>query len=106
MSLFKVKAIWANFEDFKNKELNASSVYDDRYIKTKIRAYGDNVYTNFRGLNVQEEDIECKSVTVISIDSLLEYENKSYLEVHLENYAYKIIEKQITCYLDNNLVDD
>ena len=23
-------------------------VYDDRYIKTKIRAYGNKVYTNFR----------------------------------------------------------
>ena len=34
-------------EDLKNIELNALLVYDDRYIKTKIRTYSDKVYTNF-----------------------------------------------------------
>ena len=36
----------------KNTALNFLPVYDDRYIKIKIRTYGDKVYTNFRGLNV------------------------------------------------------
>ena len=47
--------------------------------KTKIRAHGDKVYTNFLPLNVPEDDVECKSFTVISIDSLLVSENKYYL---------------------------
>ena len=38
-------------------ELNVLAVYDDKYIKTKIRTYRDKVYTNFRGLNVPEDDI-------------------------------------------------
>ena len=58
--LEKYKAIWAKMEDLKNAELNALPVYDDRYIKTKIRTNGDKVYTNFRGLNVPEDDIECE----------------------------------------------
>ena len=57
-------------EDSKNIKLNALPVYDDRYIKNKI-TYGDNVYTNFHFLNVPEDDIECESFTVFSIDSLL-----------------------------------
>ena len=32
---------------FKKIELDALPVYNDRYIKTKIRTYGDKVYTNF-----------------------------------------------------------
>ena len=47
-----------------------------RYIKNKIRTYGGKVYSNFRGLNVSEVDIECESFTVISIDSLIVYESK------------------------------
>ena len=43
---------------------------DDRYIKTKIRTYGNDFYTNFRGLYVPEDDIEFESFTVISTDSL------------------------------------
>ena len=34
-------------------------VYDNRYIKTKIRANGDKVYINFRSLNVPGDDVEC-----------------------------------------------
>ena len=60
----------------KNIELNVLPVYDSRYIKTKIKTCGDKVYTNFRALNVLEDDIECKSFTVISINSLIVYENK------------------------------
>ena len=44
-------------DDLKNIELNALPVYDDRYIKIKIRTYCDTVYINFRGLNVPEDDL-------------------------------------------------
>ena len=53
------KAIQTKIDDLTNIELNTLPVYDNRYIKTKIRTYGDKVYTNFCGLNVSEEDIEC-----------------------------------------------
>ena len=56
--LLKKFVIWTKTEDLKNIELNALPAYDDRYIKTKIRTYGDKVCTNFRGLNVPEDDIE------------------------------------------------
>ena len=47
--LEKYKVIWTN------TGLNALPVYDDRYIKNKIRTYGSKVYTNFHGLNVSED---------------------------------------------------
>ena len=62
--------------------------------------YGYKVYTNVRGLNVPEDDIECESFTVIFIDSLLVYDQKYYLQVYLDNCAYNIVKKQMTDYLD------
>ena len=103
--LEKYKAIWTKIEDLKNIKLNALSVYDDRYIKTKIRTYRDKVYTNFHGLNVPEDDIECESFTGISINSLFVYENKYYLQVYLDNCSYKIVNKQMTDYLDDNFFE-
>ena len=50
-------------------------------IKTKIRRYDDKLYTNFRDLNVSENDKECESFTVTSIDSIFVYENGYYLQV-------------------------
>ena len=69
--LEKYKTIWTKIKDLKITGLIALKVFDDRYIKTKVRTYGDKVYTNFRDLNVPEDDIERSSFTVISIDSLL-----------------------------------
>ena len=74
--LEKYKTIWTKTEDLKNIELNNIPVCDDRYIKTKIRTYGDKVYTNFHGLNIPEDDIDCEPFTVNSADSLIVYENK------------------------------
>ena len=105
-SLKKYKAIWTKIEDLENIELNALPVYDGRYIKTKTRNMCTKVYIKFRGLNVPEDDIECETFTVISIDSLLVYENKHYLQVYLDNCAYKIINKQMIDYLDENLSED
>ena len=48
-------------------------------IKTKIRTYGDKVYSNFQDLYLQKDDTECEPLTFIFIDSLLVYENKFYL---------------------------
>ena len=48
----KYKTIWTKIEDLKNIELYTLQVYDNRYKITKIRTYGDKVYTNFLGLNV------------------------------------------------------
>ena len=89
--LEKYKAIWTTIEDFKNIRLNALPVCDDRHIKTKIKTFGDNVYTNFRVLNVPEDDIECEPFSVIRIGHLLEYDKKYDLQAYLDNCAHKII---------------
>ena len=91
--LEEYEAIWSNIEDLKNIKLNALPVFDGRYIKTKIRTFGFKVYTNFRGLNVPQDYIECESFTVISIDSLLVYDKKYCLQVYVDDSAYKIVQK-------------
>ena len=40
-----------------------------------------------------EDDIECESFTVISIDSVFIYNNKYHLQVYVDNCAYKILNK-------------
>ena len=52
-----------------------------------------------------EDGVECGSFTVISIDSLLVYDNKYYLPVYLGNYPYKIIDKQMPDYLNDNVFE-
>ena len=53
-----------------------------------------------------EDNIECEFFTVISIDLLLVYDSKYYLEEYLENCVYKIVNKQMADYLDENIFED
>ena len=80
--LEKYKLIWAKIEDLQNIKLNALRVYDERYIKTKIRIYVAKVYTNFRDLNVADDGAECESFTIIYIDFYLVYEKQNYMQVY------------------------
>ena len=99
------KTIWSKIKVLKTIELNAFPVYDDRYLKSKIRTHGDKVYTNFVGLKNLENNIGWESFTVISIDSLFAYENKYYLKVYVDNCAYKIVHKRMADYLDENVLE-
>ena len=70
-------------------------VVDNRLIKTKTKTYSDNVYSNFRGLNVPKYAVECKSFTIIYSDHLIIhiYILLLYLlmKTNIENCAYKIV---------------
>ena len=68
--------------------LNDEQVYYNRYIKN-VRTYVDEFCTIFCDLNVLE-DVKCEFFTIISIDSLLAYENKYYMQVYLDNCGYKL----------------
>ena len=82
--LEKYKTIWTKIEDPKNIELEALPVYDGRYIKTKQKMHGSEVYTTFSRLNVSKDNAECEYFTVISIHSLLVYDNKYYQQIYLD----------------------
>ena len=79
------KSIWTKPDNLKYIKLNVLVVYDIRYIKTKIRINVNKVNTNFHGLNVPDDNVECEPFTIISIDSLVVYESKYYLQVYLDN---------------------
>ena len=100
----KFKTIWTNIEHLKITELNTLRVYEDRYMKIKIRIYSDKVYANFCSLDLPGDGVECGSFTIISIDFLLAYESIYYLQVCLDNCAYKIVKMQMIDHLLDNLL--
>ena len=53
-----------------------------------------------------EDDKRCKPFTIISVNSLLEDGKNYYLQVYVDNYAYEIVNKQMTDYLDENVFED
>ena len=52
-----------------------------------------------------EDGAECESFAITYIDSLLGYENKYFLQIYLDNCVYKILDTQMTDYLDDYLFE-
>ena len=60
--LKKYTKIWKKISSLINKEFDSEPVYgdSDKYIKTKIKSYGDKINTNFQGRKIPKENTSYK----------------------------------------------
>ena len=72
--LKKYNKIWERVGNLLNIEFDSEPVYVDvdKYIKTKIKMYGDRVNTNFQGKKVPKENASHKCISLIMLDLFLE----------------------------------
>ena len=75
---------------------------NDKYIKTKIKLYGDKVNTSFQGKKVPKENASYKCLSLIMLDSDIRVKKK-YTQTLLEEYKYerKIIKWRILLMMMN-----
>ena len=97
--------IWENIEklmgiDFENKPVDGD---DDKYIKTKIKKYADNMITNFHNKKMPREKVPCKCISIIMLVSLIETDEKHYPQAFLEEYKYAQEKIKTKNYIDEDL---
>ena len=61
----------------------------DKYIKTKIKSYGDKVNTNFQGKKVPKESASHKCLSLTMLDSVIRANKKYHPQTLLEEYKHK-----------------
>ena len=90
--LKKYKKIWKKVGNRLNIEFDSEPVYDDedKYIKTKIKTYGDKVNTNFQGQKVPKENASYKCTSLVMLDSVIRVNKKYYPQTLLEECKYVI----------------
>ena len=67
--LKKYSEIWNKIKSLIIKEFNSEPVYNNKYIKTKIKIYSNKVYTNFQHNKIPKDNEygACLSVTLFVI---------------------------------------
>ena len=90
--LKKYNKIWEKISNLLNTEFDGQPVYGDgdKYIKTKIKIYGDKVNTNFQGKKVPKENASYKCLSLIMLDSAIRVNKKYYPQTLLEECKYVI----------------
>ena len=67
--------VWEKIRDLIGKKFDSEPVYGDKYIKTKIKSYSNDIRTNFHGegnsRKVPKENCSYKCLSLISLDSII-----------------------------------
>ena len=95
--LIKNIEVWGKYGDIwnviKNKlniKFHSQSIYENKYLKTKLREYDGNIKTNFLGNNIPKENTYYICIACIPVDSVLKMNKKKYPQVCLEECKYKV----------------
>ena len=80
--------------------LQSEPIYDDSYIKTKVKTFSEVIKTMFDGDKIPEERVEYSCLAYISIDSVLKVDKKYYPQVYLEQCKYKVKKREMKSFID------
>ena len=81
-------------------------VYDEKYIKAKVREFNGVIKTNFLGDEAPKESMHYTCITCITIDSVVRMEKKNYPQVYLEECKYKSKKIKMTKFINTELESD
>ena len=81
------------------KELDSKPIYNEKYLKAKIKSYYGKINPNFDNNKIPKEDPEYFCLSVIFLDSIFRTGKNYYPQVSLEECKYVIKEKKIHKYI-------
>ena len=90
--LKKYTKIWENVSSLMNIEFDSEPIYgdNDKYIKTKMKIYGNKVNTNFHSKKNTKRKTACKYLSLIMLDSVIRVNKKYHPQTLLEECKYEI----------------
>ena len=112
-SWLKMTKCWINtikFEGNIKEKLNIKfhniPVYDETYLKAKVRGIDGKIKTNFLGDKVPKENMHCICIVCITIDSVMKLDKKNYPQVYLEECKYRVKKIQMPRFINAELEPD
>ena len=86
-----------------NVKFHSQSIYDDKYIKTKVKTFSNTINTLFSGDEIPKERIHYVFISVICIDSVLRTDKKNYPQVYLEQCKCKVKKRELVSFIDDEV---
>ena len=73
-----------------NMKFHSKPVYDEQYIKVKVRQFNGVIKINFLIDEVPQENEHYTCIACIIIDFVMRMEKKNYRQVYLEECKYRM----------------
>ena len=100
---FKYTEIWDKIKDMLNVKFYSQPIYDDKYIKTKVKTFNNMIHTLFSENKIPKERIHYACNAAICIDSVLRVDKKNYPQVYLEQCKYKTKKRELVNFIDDEV---
>ena len=97
----KYNQIWNKIRELLGVKFYSEPIYDDSYIKTKVKTFSNIIKILFSGDEIPKEKIEYSCIACISIDSVLKVDKKNFPQVYLEQCKYKVKKREIKSFIDD-----
>ena len=101
--LDKYNEIWDKIKETLSIKFHSMPVYDEKYIKAKVREFNGVIKTNFLSDEVPKENEHYTCIACITIDSVMRMEKKNYLQVYLEECKYRMKKTKMTKFIEAEL---
>ena len=74
----------------RNIKFHSQPVYENKYLKTKVREFDCSIKTNFLGNNIPKENTHYTCIACITVVSVMKMNKKNYPQVYLEECKYRV----------------
>ena len=93
--LEKYNEIWDKVSNTIKKRFNSKPIYNEKYLRTKIKSYKEKVSANFHVDKIPKGGSQFTCLSVILIDSVFRTGKNFYPQVFLEERKYVVKEKKM-----------
>ena len=69
--------IWNKIKDLLGVKFYSDPIYDDKYIRVKVKTFSEVINTLFTENKIPKEEIEYVCIPVVSVDSVLKVDKKN-----------------------------
>ena len=104
--LDKYNEIWNKIKKDLNIKLHIMPVYDEIYIKAKVREFNSVIKINFSGYEIPKENVHYTCIAYITIDSVMRMKKMNYPQVYLGECKYKIKKIKMNKFINTKLESD
>ena len=103
--LKKYNKIWQRLSNLLSTRFDGEPIYGDKdkYIKTKIKLYGDKIDTNFQSKKIPKENASYKCLSLIMLDSPIRANKKYYPQTLLAECKHEIKKNKMENLINNDL---
>ena len=86
----KHEDIWDVIKNKLNIKFHGQPIYENKYLKAKVREFGGSIKTKFLGNGIPGDNTYYTCIACITLDSVLKMGKKNYPQVYLEECKYKV----------------